>query len=184
VRREEGVAGRLTPRLLDLPPGVVDARARPDLPDSGDGDDVAEQGGLRERGGEKGVGAGGRGRWGKEGVGVSDWWVLRVSSLDEGEIKDDECGRSEYKGKNLADQTRIFRLKEWIKDDECGWYNYSTLRYCKFATTDFLYPSPGDGFVEQTSTSIGYSHLLDVNCDCKNKILYVSLMDTRRGGHH
>jgi hypothetical protein len=38
---EEGVAGRLTPRLLDLPPGVIDARAHPDLPASGDGDEVA-----------------------------------------------------------------------------------------------------------------------------------------------
>jgi hypothetical protein len=56
--------------LLDLPPGVIDARAHPDLPASGDGDEVAGWGGLRERErGEKGVGAGERGRWGKEGGG-------------------------------------------------------------------------------------------------------------------
>jgi hypothetical protein len=32
--------------------------------------------------------------------------------LDEGgKIKDDECGRSGYKGRNLADQTKIFRFE-------------------------------------------------------------------------
>jgi hypothetical protein len=35
-----------------------------------------------------------------------------------GDIKDDECGRSEYKGKNFVDQAGILFLKE---QEECGW---------------------------------------------------------------
>jgi hypothetical protein len=31
-----------------------------------------------------------------------------VGSWDRRDIKGDGCGRSEYKGKNLTDQTRIF----------------------------------------------------------------------------
>jgi hypothetical protein len=34
----------------------------------------------------------------------------------KGEIKDDECGRSKYKGRNLADQMRIFRFEGGDKE--------------------------------------------------------------------
>jgi hypothetical protein len=86
VRRDEGAAGRLMPRLLDLPPGVVDSLAsrwrergpaRISLPPAtGTRCRGPRRGGLRER--EKG-------EWGKEGVRENDLWVLRVGSLDEGE---------------------------------------------------------------------------------------------------
>jgi hypothetical protein len=37
------------------------------------------------------------------------------------EMKEDECGRSEYEGENFDNRDEIFCLKEVLKDHGCGW---------------------------------------------------------------